>query len=109
MEIIFAFGNTIYSNTYGLDNLSSAFYYSSYTQCNSHNDYPINELEEENKKFMSILEKMPSGFKDYTILNGYLSTAGDKSLTIKKADEFMDFLESDEYQEIIRCYIMDII
>ncbi len=105
--IILAFGTTIYAHAYSHDNLTRVLYSSSSQKMPHTDSSSANELDEQREKIMDILKKMPSGFKGYAITNGYLSIPDGKDLTIKKASEFLDFLESDEYEAIIRDFVFD--
>ena len=95
--LILAFASTIYYHAYSYDNLTRAFY-TAYADKMS--DTQITSAEQQ-ELFREILEKMPEGFKDYSITCGYLRFPDGIDLSIKKANEFLDFIASNIFNDIM--------
>ena len=69
--------------------------------CAKHNEKP--EVCGATKEARKILERMSSGFKDYAIGSGcYLSFPDGAELSVKKANQFLDFILSDTFNDIMR-------
>lgn len=96
-SLIFAFASTIYYHTYSYDNLTRAFY----TAYANKMPHTYDASPEQQQLFKEILEKMPNGFKDYAITCGYLSFPEGTNLSVRKANEFLDFIVSDTFNDIM--------
>lgn len=96
--LIYAFASTIYNNAYGYDNLTRAVY-ASYVD-KMPNTY--DKGAEQQELFKKILERMPDSFKNPVISCGYLSCKENTDLSLKQANEFLDFLTSKTFNDIMR-------
>ena len=45
---------------------------------------------------------MPKGFNNYVVSSGYLSILDGTDLSVKKANEFLDFIVTDTFNDIMR-------
>lgn len=99
--IILAFASTIYRNAYSYDNLTGVVFAElSHTMPHSASS-GANNLKEQRDLIKKILKIMPNGFKNYSISGGYLWINDNKSLTVRKAEEFIDFIRSDKFDDIL--------
>jgi len=97
-SLIFAFAATIHNHVYSYDNLTTTFFADyAHKMLKTHD-----ASKEQQELFRKILEKMPKGFKDYSITNGYLSIPDGTDLSVRKANEFLDFIVSDTFNDIMK-------
>ncbi len=101
-SIITAFASTIYNNAYSYDNVTRALY-SKYTSQMGHVESSESKEREKQRKLLTdILNTMPKGFKDYTIHgNTFFLVSDDIPLTVSKANQFLDYLQSQKFRHII--------
>jgi len=105
IAIILGFVSTIYTKTYSYDNLTRTVFAKLCHKMPHTDCADPDKLDEQRKLLTDILKIMPKGFKDYTISGGVLTLYDDKSLSVKKANEFIDFIRSDQFEKIIIKYI----
>ncbi len=96
--LILAFASTIYNHAYPYDNLTREFYADYANKISNKQDMS----KEQQKLFKQILEKIPKGFKNCRMINGYLSVPTGTDSSIKQANEFLDFLTSDTFNDIMK-------
>ena len=96
-SLIFAFAATIYQHAYSYDNLTRAFY-TSYANKMPHTQ----DIDADQQRlFREILEKMPDGFENFSMTGGYLNFPDGTDLSVEQASEFLDFIVSDTFNDIM--------
>lgn len=98
---ILGFGSTVYSNAYSLDNPTRLMYVQNLRQLMRFDRYTSSEdrfrLQEALKNVPKI---MPRGFRN-CFIEGNSFWVNEKPLTIKKANEFLDWLNSQGFEDIL--------
>ncbi len=97
-SLIFAFAATIYQHAYSSDNLTRALYAS----CANNMPHTRDADTDQQELFREILEKMPDGFENYSITSGHLNFPGGTDFSVEKASEFLDFIVSNVFSDIMR-------
>lgn len=97
LRVILGFVSTLYSNAYSLDNATRMLYQKRQKQLRGFNLCTPNNLQSENKLFYKILKTMPRGFAKYMLRGGSFYVSDDESLTPYKANQFLDYLNSDKF------------
>jgi len=100
--IITAFVATIYTNAYSYDNITRVLHARYAMQLKGFHKLSGKELIEQKELFMTVLKTMPSGFKDYSYMNGgFLNVPDGTSLTVQKANQFIDYIQSTRFNELM--------
>ena len=101
LSIILAFAGTIYAKAYSTDNLTFRIYGRLALDLDHRLErLPPEKRKEERKIFYELIETMPKGFKDYSIQGyGILQIPDGKELSVKKANEFLDYLKSKKFDD----------
>ena len=102
LKIILGFVSTLYYNAYPDGNSARLFYTKRRMQLKGLDRCTPDTLDQQRSLFHKSKKSMPRGFANCFLEGGILYTYNMKKMTLNKANQFLDYLESDDFQISMR-------